>query len=285
MTDFQLSWDDLRALEALDRLGDVRSAAREVRLSMSTFYRRIATLEAGLGRVCINRRADDATLTPFGTSLARVGRTVRGGLTGVFSQLRAEEEELAGVVSLTTVESLVPIIEPALIALTHANPGLSIELHPGDSGPSVRRREVDVALAVMQRAPEGLWGRKVGMLEAGVFGTAASVKHGKRWVLRTAGEASSPESAWERAHVTEAPAFRAPFHTLVTLCVAGAGLGMMPRLIADHYGLKEAVEHRASTRAMHRPLWCLTHPDLKKSPRVQALFDALTARFAAPPNS
>jgi hypothetical protein len=40
MTDFQLSWDDLRALEAIDRLGDVRSAAREVRLSLSTFYRR-----------------------------------------------------------------------------------------------------------------------------------------------------------------------------------------------------------------------------------------------------
>jgi len=280
MADFQLSWDDLRALEALDRLGDVRSAAREVRLSLSTFYRRVAAMEAGLGRVCINRRADDATLTPFGSSLARVGRTVRGGLTGVFAQLRAEEEVIAGTVSLTTVEALVPIIEPALVKLTHENPGLSVELHPGDNGPSVRRREVDVALAVMKRPPEGCWGRRVGTLAGAVFGTAAALKNRKRWVLRGLGEASSPESAWERAHVTETPAIRAPFHTLVTLCVAGAGLALMPRQLAEHYGLHEAEEFSASTRALQRPLWCLTHPDLKKSPRVQALFDALSSRFA-----
>lgn len=277
MTDFQLSWDDLRALEALERLGDVRSAARDTRQSVSTFYRRVAVLEAGLGRVCLNRRADDVSLTPFGVSLARVGRQVRGSLSGVFSQLRADEETIAGAVSLTTVESLVPLIAPALVKLTHTHPGLTVELHPGDSGPSVRRREVDTALAVMRRPPEGCWGRRVGLLEAGVFGTASAVRDGHRWVLRSQSEASSPESAWERAHVTDAPVIRAPFHTLVAMCAAGAGLGLMPRLVAAHHGLVEAEQHRASTRALQRPLWCLTHPDLKKSPRVQALFDALSA--------
>ena len=270
MTDFQLSWDDLRALEALDRLGDVRSAARETRQSLSTFYRRIGALEAGLGQLCLNRRADETTLTPFGTSLAHIGRQVRGGLNGVFSRLRADEAVIAGTVSLTTVEALVPLVEPALVALTAAHPGLSIDLHPGDTGPSVRRREVDVALGVMKRPPEGCWGRRVGVLDAGVFGTVASLKKPRRWVLRAASEASSPESAWERTHVTETPAFRAPFHTMVSLCVAGAGLALMPRLIAEHH---------ASTRLLQRPLWCLTHPDLRKSTRVQALFDALTARF------
>lgn len=280
MPDFRLSWDDLRALEALERLGDVRSAARETRLSVSSFYRRIAALEAGLGRVCINRRGDGVSLTPFGVSLAKVGRQVRGGLTGVFAQLRADEATIAGVVSLTTVEALVPVIAPALVTLTRAHPELTVELHPGDNGPSVRRREVDTALAVMKRPPEGCWGRRLATLEAGVFGTAAAVKEGRRWVLRSEREASSPESAWERAHVTEAPVLRAPFHTLVSLCAAGAGLGLMPRLIAQQHGLHEAEQHRASTRALQRPLWCLTHPDLRKSPRVHALFDALAAELS-----
>ncbi|MFZ5443123.1 MAG: LysR family transcriptional regulator [Myxococcota bacterium] len=280
MTDFQPSWDDLRALEALERLGTVRAAARETRLSISTFYRRVAALEAGLGRVCLNRRAEEATLTPFGLSLAQLGRKMRTGLTEVFSQARAEEQVIEGVVSLTTVEALVPLIEPALVKLTSAHPGLSIELHPADNGPSVRRREVDVALGIMQRPPEGCWGRRVGVLEEGVFGTAACVKSGRRWVLRGRGEASSPESAWEREHVKERPTFRAPFHTMVSLCVAGAGLVLMPRRMAAHYGLHEAEQYRASTRHLHRTLWCLTHPDLSRSPRVRALFEALAAQFA-----
>jgi DNA-binding transcriptional LysR family regulator len=158
---------------------------------------------------------------------------------------------------------------------------LSVELHPGDSGPSVRRREVDVALGIMQRPPDGCWGRRLAVLEAGVFGTAACVKSGRRWVLRGPAELSSPESAWERAHVSARPTFRAPFHTMVSLCVAGAGLVLMPRLLGEHYGLREVVEHRASTRHLARTLWCLTHPDLRRSPRVHALFDALAARFGA----
>lgn len=278
MTDFQLSWDDLRALEALERLGTVRAAARETRQSLSTFYRRVAALEAGLGRACLNRRSDDATLTPFGVSLALVGRKVRGGLTEVFSQARAEEQELEGVVSLTTVEAMVPLLEPALVRLTARHPGLSLELFPGDSGPSVRRREVDVALGVMKRPPEGCWGRRLAVLEAGVFGTEASVRNGRRWVLRD--EAASQEAVWERAHVKERPTFRAPFHTLVSLCAAGAGLALMPRLLGAHYRLREAEQHRASTRHLSRPLWCLTHPDLRRSPRVRALFDTLAAHFA-----
>ena len=275
--DRQLSWDDLRALEALDRLGDVRSAARQTRQSLSTFYRRIAELERQVGQLCLQRGAGKATLTPFAVSLAQVGRQVRGGLSAAFTRLRAAEAGLEGVVSLTTVEALVPLVSPTLIALTRRHPGLRVELHPGDRGPSVRRREVDVALGVMARAPEGCWGRKLGVLETGVFGGPLSVKQRDRWLVRASSEGTSPEAAWEREHVKQGAVFRAPFHTLVNLCVADGGLALMPRLLGRHYGLREVEEFRTSTRALQRPLWCLTHPDLKKSPRVRALFEALCA--------
>lgn len=280
MTAPGLEWEDLRLLEAVHRLRDLRGAARETGQSVSTLYRRITALEAGLGQRCLVRHADEVTLTPLGLSLAQLGRRVQGELTALFSAQRAQEQSLDGEVSLTTVEALVPVVQPAVLALTRAHPGLSVTLYPADRGPSVRRREVDVALAIVQRPPSGCWGRRVRTLDAGVFGTQAAVEQGERWLLRGGSEAASLESAWEREHVQGAVTARGPFQALLGLCVAGAGLLVMPSLIAQRHALVEAPQFRARLRHLTRPLWLLTHPDLRKSPRVQALFDALLAAVA-----
>ncbi|MFO0597094.1 MAG: LysR family transcriptional regulator [Myxococcaceae bacterium] len=274
----EFGWDDLRYLEAIDRTGNVRAAAREGQIAVSTLYRRVATLEARLGERCLVRGESDGSLTPLGRSLAQLGRRVRSGLSEVFGELRASESSLAGTVSLTTVEALLPLLRAPLAQLTQAHPGLCVELHLGDSGPSVRKRQVDVALGVMKRPPEACWGRKVGKLDAGVFGTAEAVRGPRRWVLRSLDEASSPESAWEREHAVSV-AVRAPFHALVSLVAAGAGVGLMPRLLGAHHGLTEVESLRTTTAHLTRPLWVLTHEGNRKSPRVQALCSALTGAF------
>lgn len=274
-----LEWDDVRFLESLQRTGKVGDAARAERVSISTFYRRITELEEQTGQLCLVRGSTDASLTEFGTSLANVGRRMRTGLVEVFGELRERETSLEGEVRLTTVEALLPFIEPALVKLAHAHPALHVNLHLGNEGPSVRRREVDVSLAVMSRPPEGCWGRKLAKLEAGVFATRAALNRPRRWVARSLDEASSPESAWEREHIDAPLAARAPFHALVSLCAAGAGLANMPTLLAKRHALVEVPEFRASCAALARPLWCLTHPGLKNTPRVLALIEALASVF------
>jgi DNA-binding transcriptional LysR family regulator len=274
-----VTWDDLRYLEALDRLGKVRSAARDQRISVSTFYRRVGELEAQFGQLCLVRRAEGASLTELGRALAQVGRRVRGGLTEVLGELKAGATLVGGEVSLTTVEALLPLIERPLAELTATHPALEVALHLGDAGPSVRRREVDVALAVMQRPPAGCWGRRVARLPYGVFATPAEAARAqRRWVARARSEASSPESAWEREHAGPI-AVRAPFHALVSLCASGAGLGLMPRALGLRRGLVELPEFGAKVARLQRTVWCLAHPDQKKTPRVLALMSALARAF------
>jgi DNA-binding transcriptional LysR family regulator len=274
-------WDDLRYLEALDRLGKPGAAARELGVSVSTFYRRLAELEAAAGQLCLKRSPAGATLTAFGRSLAQVGRRTRSGLTEVLSELRTRETEIEGEVSLTTVIALLPLVQGPLAELTRRHPSLHVTLHLGDDGPSVRLREVDVALGVMKRPPQGCWGRKLGPLEAGVFATkAAAAAKPRRWVVRSLAEVSSPESAWERANAGQL-AVRAPFHALVELCAAGIGLGLMPRKVAArHPALVELTEFAQSTQSLERTAWLLAHPDQRKTPRVVALMDALAKTFA-----
>jgi len=277
----ELPWNDLRYLEALDRTGKVGLAARELGLSVSTLYRRMAELEQEVGELCLKRSPGGATLTDFGRSLAQVGRKTRSGLNEVLTQLRARETQIEGEVSLTTVVALLPLIEPPLAELTLQHPKLHVTLHLGDDGPSVRQREVDVALGVMRRPPPGCWGRKVKQFPFGVFATReAAARQPRRWVVRSLAEGTSAEAAWERAH-TEQLAARAPFHALVDLCAAGMGLGLMPKaLAARHAQLVELREFAPKLGGLERTAWLLCHPDQRRTPRVVALMNALAGAFS-----
>jgi molybdate transport repressor ModE-like protein len=273
-------WDDVRYLEAVERTGSVGGAARELGLSASTVYRRVAALEASAGQSCLVRGPGEAMLTDFGAALARVGRQTRKALAEAEGAARARDTGVSGEVSLTTVESLLPFLVGPIAALTAAYP-LRVTLHLGDDGPSVRDREVDVAIGIMPRPPSGCWGRRLCALPCGVYGTPAAVaRDPASWVVRAAAERHSPESAWEREHAAPVAA-AAPFAALVSLVAGGVGLGLMPRLLAGrHPGLVEATAHRASVAGLTRTAWLLTHPDQRRNPRVVALMKALRQGFA-----
>lgn len=270
-----LQWDDLRCLEAIERMGKVAAAARDLGVSPSTLYRRVAAVEAQVGEPCLVRGAD--TLTEVGAMLARVGVKTRASMAEVNSFITDRETCVVGEVTLTTVPALLPFLEAPLLALSTAHPQLQVTLHLGYDGPSVRDREVDVALAITPRPPAGCWGRRLARLDAGVFGSASAVAATpRRFVARSLDEKTSPESAWERAHAKNV-AVRAPFHALVELCAAGVGLGLMPRLIAaQHPSLVEVPEYAATTTRLDRVVWLLTHPDRRHTPRIATLMAALS---------
>lgn len=280
MNTLAFPWDDLRYLEALERTGKVGAAARELGISVSTFYRRAAELERSCGQLCLKRTPTGATLTEFGSGLAAVGRRTRGGLHEVFSQLHATQTELRGEVSITTVVALLPLLTHPLAEVTCAHPGIQVSLLLGDDGPSVRRREVDIAIGVMQRPPPGLLSRRLLALPSAVFATPEAAKRTpRRWVGRAMAERSSPEFAWEVAHATDI-AVRAPFHAAVELCAAGAGLALMPRLFAaQHPQLVELREFAHHVAPLERTMYLLTHPDQRKTPRVVAVARAIAATF------
>jgi molybdate transport repressor ModE-like protein len=273
-------WEDVRYLEAVERTGSVNGAARELGVSASTVYRRIAALEDAVGCPCLARGPGASVMTETGAMLAQVGRRTRKDLADVAGQVRARETEIVGEVSLTTVDALLPFLVEPIAELTSRHP-LHIDLVLADSGPSVRDREVDVAIGVMHRPPAGCWGLRLGKLPYGVYGTAAAIarKPEPVWVARALSEAYSPESAWEREHVTRVAA-RAQFSALVSLVAGGVGIGLIPRALAAlHPQLVELTEYCASVASLERTAWLLTHPDLRKTPRVKALMDALTQRF------
>ncbi|MFO0630037.1 MAG: LysR family transcriptional regulator [Polyangiales bacterium] len=276
----ELHWEDLRLLDAIVRAGTIADAARDLGVAPSTLYRRMAALEAAVGQSCIVRGDGVVALTDAGRALAKVAQHTRRGLLEVEGALRARETAVAGEVSLTTVESLLPYLAGPIAALTARHP-ITVTLSLTDRGPSVRDREVDCAIAIVKRPPPSCWGRRLCRLPYGVFGTAEALARQpeRLWVTREEAERSSPESAWERAHAGRVVA-RAKFSAVVDLAAMGVGVALLPRLLAGMKGtLVEAPEHRASVEPLTRTAWILTHEDQRRTPRIAALVDALTRHF------
>ncbi len=279
-----MNWDDLRYLEAVSRTGSVGGAARELRISASTVYRRIGVLEASLGYPCLVRGMDPAVLTEAGQVLAQVARRTRTTLAEVAGSVRARETEIAGEVSLTTVEGLLPFLLDPIAKITARHPELRVVLRLADTGPSVRDREVDVAIGIMPRPPTGCWGRRIMRIPYGVFGTkeAAARKPEPRWVVRSEPLVHSPEAGWERAHAGDVAASSGSLNAVVALVGRGVGIGLLPRMIGEkNTKLIDLSKNYSAIAPLERVAWVLTHPDLRRTPRVVALMDVLTEELSA----
>lgn len=268
-------------LEAFDRLGSAGRAARELDISVSKVYRRLAALEQTLGFACLIRGAGVARLNETGVALAAVARKTSASIEAVRQEVRLAQDQLDGEVSLTTVEGFVPLVAPPLAALAQRWPRLRISLDVSFQGPSVRKREVDLALAVLSTPPEGLWGKKVLTIRYGVYGTRAAIaQEPRRWVVFGRPLHTQPQAAWERAHAKPVVLSTASIAAKIAFLQAGVGVGILPKRVAAlHPDLLELPHERLSE--LERPAWLLTHPDLREVPRVRAVFDALKSSLAS----
>ena len=151
-----MPWDDVRVLLALHRHGTAAAAGRALGMATSTVYRRLSALENEVGAACIERGAVPAVLTETGRALVEAAETFHSGLAQVRAGVARATEEVEGSVSLTTVEGFQPFLVSPLAALAARHPALLVDVHLGNDGPSVRRREVDLAISIVPNPPAGL---------------------------------------------------------------------------------------------------------------------------------
>ncbi len=277
-----MRWDDLRYLDALARTGSAGAAARELTVSASTVYRRVDALEAAVGVPLLVRGAEPIALTDPGARLVELARAMKLGLHEVAQKVQSNVASVQGRVKLTTVEGYLPLLVEPLAELAATHPDLTVELHLGHSGPSVRKREADVAIGVMSRPPSGLVGRRIAQIAYGVFGTKAALERKPlRWVVFGPSLQHTQEAEWEQLHAGDASVATSSRHAFTTLMCAGVGVGLLPRPIAAQYPeLQELDAFRDTCAELKREAWTLMHPDMKEDPRVRALLDALTRHLA-----
>lgn len=277
--------DDLRLLAALAEAGSLAGAARIIRVNHASAWRRLGALERRLGVRLFERRRDGYAPTPAGEEAVAAAAGTLAGLAELERRLAGRDVRPSGSVRITTTDTLVELVVPALAALRRSNPGITVELVTANAFFSLTRRDADIALRPAAAAPEGLVARRIGEVATAVYASRNLAPEvggtlAMDWLVPDDSLGHLGSARWIAAHVaTERIVLRAS--SLTALCAAacaGIGVAPLPCFIGDREpGLERVL---SPIRDMASALWLLTHPDLRRTARVRAVLDLLAEHLA-----
>jgi DNA-binding transcriptional LysR family regulator len=281
-----VDWEDLRHFLALARHGSLSATARALKVNHATVSRRVAALEAALGKVLFDRRADGYGLTAEGRAILDEAQPMEDAALAVLRRLD-RGAELNGVVRLTTTRALADGFLVERLAAFHArHPQVAVEVLTGSRAFSLARREADLALRFGPPGDSELKARLLTRVAHRFYGT-------ERWLAEVEaggvpplvgfddGSRAVPEAAWlARALPGARFSFRSDSWQAQALAAAGGmGVALLPAYLAERHPTLVPVPLSVPEPPPERELWMLLRPDLARVPRVRAVADYLAGLF------
>jgi DNA-binding transcriptional LysR family regulator len=281
------TWDEVRTAYQVARVGTVSGAAEVLGVHHATVIRHIDALETQLGVKLFQRHARGYTATEAGQDLLQVAQATDDQFAQLAGRLRGQGEGMSGPLVVTYLDELSPMVTPALVRFRARHPDLLVR---AITGARVFRLEYGEAhLAVRAGAapqePDNVV-QPLGALQVGLF--AATTYLDRRGRPRTDADLAAhdfigPETPENRAPFyqwlarsipPERVCFRARESRVLADAVrAGAGLGFVSLASAAQMDGVEAV--MPPREAWAPRLWLVTHVDLHRSAKVQALLGFL----------
>lgn len=281
-----LDWDDLRHFLAIARHRTLSGAARSLHVQQSTMGRRLDALQGRAGAVLLQKTPSGYVLTPAGESVLAHAERMEAEAVAAERAVTGRDVRLAGIVRLTTVETLLAeVLTPILAAFSERYPDIMLDVLVDQRVLSLSRREADVALRLSRPEGHELVARRVGTVGYALYASgdyldrhgqpdAAAGCPGHRAVLPEAELMHLPVFAWS-GEVTRAAtvALRTnSYHGLAAAAEAGIGVACLPHFVARRY----RVVRTQAPEGPPRELWLVVHEDTRHTPRIRALTDALT---------
>jgi DNA-binding transcriptional LysR family regulator len=278
-----LDWNDLRFFLAIARHGSTIAAGKALRISQSTVQRRLAALEKSLGRKLVTRTASGYRLTDFGGELRPYAERVEAAIADVERRAGNAGQKETGVIRVTCPEPIVQRMTP-LIAKFHAqHPHIRVEFVMSDRYLDLAKGEADVAFRsgdtddelIGRKIAESIWAVYASRIYIERYGKPARLEDLPNHLLVGLDETLAGHRAakWLKE---VAPAAKMPVRSnsvlgLVSAVKSGAGLGPLPTALGD--AEPELVRVLGPIPELARSWRLLTHPDIRRVPRIAAFFD------------
>jgi DNA-binding transcriptional LysR family regulator len=205
------------------------------------------------------------------------------GLAELERRLAGQDVRPTGSVRLTTTDTLLDLMAPALAELRRSHPGILVELVTGNAFFTLTRRDADVALRPAAAAPEGLVARRLATVATAVYarrGSLAGDLFSTGWLAPDDSLAHLAAARWIAARVpAERIVLRASSPTALQAAVrSGIGVAALPCFMGDPDAA--LVRILAPQPEMASALWLLTHPDLRRTARIRVVLGMLARHFA-----
>ncbi len=283
-----LNWDDFRIFLAVADNGSLSGAARQLRVTHSTVFRRINSMEENLEITLFDRQPSGYRLTLAGEEVLEHARRMEAESELIAEKLSSGDLKLSGTIRVATMEGLAMVLLPPFIKkFRELHPEIRIDMVISSQVFNLSRKEADVAIRMGQSSPpEHLTGRRIGQVSWAVYGSpgyfeehgrpssAAELK-GHQFVGADSHEAHRAYAKWTRAHVDEDDIVYTSNVVMAQRSAAREGIGLV--VLPRYLGETEARLERAFDVGpeLDLDMWVLTHPDLHNK-RVEMLMDFIT---------
>ena len=279
------NWDDFRFLLAVEQTGSLSAAARQLLVSQPTVSRRIAELEKSLGVVVSERLPDGHRLSTNGVKVCERARAIQQKAEEIAEAVADDRDHNLQQVVISASEGVsATLITPAVKELQNAHPGIVVEVMISNRPVDLRRQEADIAIRLGDPRDDILVGRKIGVVEFGLFapqsivdalGTPATEENLSHYpFIESTGEISHlPQANWLRQ--ASPPRMRAyGSNSILNQLVAfnaGLGLLMLPTYLT--WSLPHAVRILSDTYTRFIDLQMLYHAPAVDKPGVRQVLD------------
>lgn len=274
------SWDDIRIALAVARSGTVSGAAERLGVHHATVIRRIDALESRLGARLFQRHPRGYSLTEAGRTLLDAGSAADERFAQMAARIAGAGARIEGEITVTALPELSDLVMPRLIAPLTRHPGLRLRyvtdprlfrLDAGEAHIAIRAgarpTEPDYVVSRMGVLPMPLWAAPDYLHRYGPVEDLAA----HRLILPGPEARRAPHMQWLAGRIgPEAVAMESNDSAARLAAIrAGLGIGWLPRAMAE--GLVEVM----ALPDWESTLWLVSHVDLHRSPKVQAVWQAL----------
>ncbi|HZX29298.1 MAG TPA: LysR family transcriptional regulator [Telluria sp.] len=273
-----MEWDDIRFFLALAREGSLTGAARALKVEHSTIARRVSNLEAALGLRLFDRLPRGWRPTAEGEAMAAQAQRIEDEALA-FERAASGAADLRGPVRISVPPAVAAaFLAPRLGGLRTAFPGIALELAGETQLASLTRREADIALRLSRPNAPDLVVRALGELGFGLYAAADwHTRPENVWEFIGYDQALSetPQQLWLEEFAGTRPFVLRANDLLAQreAARAGVGIALLPHFLA--HGVRQLKRLREAPCPVLRTIWLVMHGDVRRSPRVRAVADAL----------
>ena len=281
------NWDEVRTAYQVARMGTVSGAAEVLGVHHATVIRHIDALEARLAVKLFQRHARGYKATEAGEDLLRVAEATNDQFSQLASRIKGRGENVSGELVVTSLLEIVGWVTPLLVSFQEQNPDISIRFLTGERLFRLEYGEAHVAIRAgnVPEQPDNVV-QPFKTMKVGLFAHRSYIdKFGKpsgiedygnhRFVSHDDMQMRAPFFKWMQAVVPKkAMTFRClDTNTLTEAILNGAGIGFMG--YEDGQKNLDLFEIHPHLDEWDAPLWLVTHVDLHRTPKVQAILKFL----------
>lgn len=280
-------WRLVRSFLAALEHGSLLGAARALGTTQPTLGRHVAELEAQLGQVLFERTGRGLRPTAQAQQLAEAARAMEAAALQLARTASGADRALAGTVRLSASQPVACWLLPqALAQLRTTHPEIQVELVATNAVSNLLRREADIALRMVQPDQASLVARRIGQVTVGAYAhrdylARRGVPREPADLLGHALLGGDRDDQIARGFAALGlPVAREHFalrtdDLIVAWQALRAGLGI--GFVADYVARTDpaVVPLLPALRIPPLPLWLAVHREVRSSPRIRAVYDAL----------